>query len=87
MSDGSIRPFEEVLAGINELAAEHGPTTTKGAVASWWSRSRQGLTKYRFPEPVARLSVGPLWYRPDIRGYRPGDGRWEPKDAKAHDNG
>jgi hypothetical protein len=74
MSDGTVVPFTDALGGITELADRHG--SRKGAVASWWSRSRVGETLYSFPEPLFRLSLGPIWYPKDIDGYRPGNGRW-----------
>lgn len=79
MSDGSVRPFHEVLGGVTELAQRVG--RRKSTVATWWARGRKGETKYPFPKPVTTFSVGPLFFLPDIDGYRPGDGRWEGKDS------
>jgi hypothetical protein len=72
MSDGTVRPFDEVLGGVNELAARI--NRPKSTVATWWARSRRGETKYPFPQPIVTLSVGPLFFPPDVDGYRPGDG-------------
>lgn len=77
MSDGSVRPFNEVLGGIKELSQRI--ERPKSTVATWWARSRRGETLYEFPKPVATFSVGPLFFLPDIDGYRPGNGRWTEK--------
>ena len=83
MSDGSVRPFEEILGGITELSERSG--ASKGAVASWWSRSRRAETANPFPAPLFRLSVGPIWFVPDIDDYRPGVGRWPQKNQVESD--
>lgn len=73
MSDGTVRPFTGTLGGIRELAERHG--STKSAVATWWARSRRGLTIHPFPEPIFRTSMGPVFYVPDIDTYIPGTSR------------
>lgn len=82
MSDGTIRPFDEVLGGITELARLRG--ASKGAVANWWSRSRNGQTVNKFPDPLFRFSLGPVWFPPDILGYKTGNGRWPKDDTRPY---
>lgn len=73
MSDGTVRPFEEVLGGVREMAERRG--LPKSTVATWWARSREGLTIHPFPQPVFRPSTGPLFYLPDIDTFVPGTSR------------
>ncbi len=74
MSDGSVRPFNEVLGALTEVSARRGKR--KSTVVTWWARSREGKTLRTFPDPLFTLSTGPVWFPPDIDGYTPGDGRW-----------
>lgn len=70
MSDGSVRPFEDVLGGVRELAERRG--LPKSTVATWWARGRAGLTINPFPKPIFRPSTGPLFFIEDIDGFIPG---------------
>jgi hypothetical protein len=70
MSDGSVRPFSEVLGGVRELSERR--NLPKSTVATWWARGRAGLTIHPFPKPVFRPSTGPLFFLPDIDSFVPG---------------
>jgi predicted DNA-binding transcriptional regulator AlpA len=55
------------LAGVDELAAELG--VSRDAIHKWRKRHSD------FPEPVATLSMGMLWSRPDVIAWAKKTGR------------
>lgn len=55
------------LVGVTEIAGMFG--VTKQAVNSWKIRDD------KFPKPVARLSMGSVWLKKDVRAWARKTGR------------
>lgn len=61
------------LVGLTEIAERAG--VQKAAVAMWVARHTPTLSAAAFPEPVATLRVGKVWWWPDIEGWLRRTGR------------